>query len=87
MKFYIEPIGEKSNGIIAGFLSVRGDSIEVPCSTLFDKNGIKHSVYGTEDHALITFLKKSSIIKINEDFRIYVKEGEFLTLSFIDHKK
>ena len=84
MKFCIEPIGDKANETIADFLNLRGEEKDAIIS---DANGKKHSVYITEDHSLITYLKNSRCIVLNKDFKIYTLQGDLLILSYIDHKK
>jgi len=86
MNYYVEPIGDDANKIIAGFLSMVGDSIEPEIATLKDRNGMDHSVYVVNDHSKITFLKKSKNIKFNKDFKVYVKISGVLVPSFIDNK-
>lgn len=86
MNYYVKPIGEEANKIIAGFLSTVGDSIEPETTTLKDKEGVEHSVYVIKGHDKITFLKKSKNIKFNKDFKVYVKSSGILVPSFIDNK-
>lgn len=87
MKFYIEPIGDRANGIIASLLDQSECTIEIESASIRGIDGKDHLVYVIEGHNLVTHIKRSDCVKINKDFRIYILKGDLLVPSYIDHNK